>query len=291
MSSTIFDIETSPLDEATILARVKPFKPPEPPGEFCEASVKTGNLKDPVAAYSAWQVAKNNLVYDSCESEKETSRLILEERKQLKQHEDAVAKVNAKVEAARAKHTIEVVAFKESTDILEATWKANAIDKAALSPQTGELLAIGYRVELKDDQTPMQERFSEFEILQGFWMRYAEIRKSGGQMIGHNIIHFDIPFLIGRSWAQGIEIPATVLKGRYIENQTFVDTQQIGETVYGAKLELAYLSQMYGGPGKPEGEDGSMFAETLKTDPQRAKEYLINDLAMTEVVAERMGLV
>ena len=255
MFSTIFDIETGPLDEDTILKRVKPIKPSEPPGAFCENAVKIGNLKDP-------------------------------------------RKIIDKIEVARMTHAAEVVAFEESTDILEATWKANAIDKAALSPLTGELLAIGYRSESEDDVIQMtsvatqseQITYTEGAMLSEFWERYIEIRRSGGQMIGHNIFHFDIPFLIGRSWAQKIEIPAIVLKGRYIENQTFVDTQQVGETVYGAKLGLAYLSQMYGGPGKPEGEDGSMFAETLKIDPPRAQRYLVNDLAMAEVVAETMGL-
>ena len=33
-----------------------------------------------------------------------------------------------------------------------------------------------------------------------------------------------------------------------------------------------------------------MFAELLKSDPAKAKEYLANDLAMTAKVAERMGI-
>ena len=42
----VFDIETGPLSDDVVFARVKPFEAPLPPAEFDPSSVKVGNLKD-----------------------------------------------------------------------------------------------------------------------------------------------------------------------------------------------------------------------------------------------------
>ena len=77
------------------------------------------------------------------------------------------------------------------------------IEKAALSPSSGVVQAIGvmlsgkYHVCVSDDD--------EKSLLQWFW---ATIESEGSTtLVGWNILNFDLPFLVSRSWAHGIRVP------------------------------------------------------------------------------------
>ena len=176
-------------------------------------------------------------------------------------------KVTAKIEEARAKY----------------------VERAALSPLTGQVLAIGYLPPGEAESIVVE---NENVLLADFWWRFLSHRRHGNIIVGHNILGFDLPFLVRRSWLLGIDVPADAFDGRYF-NRIFVDTMDRWGcgTRGGDFVKLDVLAKAFGVGGKPDGITGGMFAELLANDRKAAEEYLHNDLEMTAKVAERMGLV
>jgi len=168
------------------------------------------------------------------------------------------------------------------------------IERAALSPVTGRVLAIGYMREAgkcRIDGSP------EPEMLGRFWVIVGKMMESRVPIVGHCIHTFDLPFLIRRSWFLGVKVPdGLMVNGKYWHH-LFVDLHQkwklgiYGSEVMDAKLDT--LARFFGVGGKPDGVTGADFARLWaggKEDREKAEEYLRNDLAMTWGVANRMGV-
>lgn len=198
-------------------------------------------------------------------------------------------KIKARIEAAREKHAQAVADRKKQVAEGEVEHWAKAKEKAALDPLLGEVLAIGYYSTDKN-VTRLHVDF-ESVMLPIFWMQYEKCRKDGRRMVGHNIFGFDVPFLLRRSWLLGIDVPPGVIeRGRYIDQRTFVDTQSLWFLGERKLIKLDELARLLNVGKKPDGIDGGMFAELLRTDPDVAEDYLRNDLDMTTQVAERLGV-
>jgi DNA polymerase elongation subunit (family B) len=81
--------------------------------------------------------------------------------------------------------------------------QASYIEKAALSPSSGIVQAIGVMASGEDHICVSDE--DEKSMLQWFW---ATIEAEGSTtLVGWNILNFDLPFLVSRSWAHGIRVP------------------------------------------------------------------------------------
>lgn len=227
---------------------------------FDEADVKLGNLKDP-------------------------------------------ALIKAKLEGAREKH------------------KSDYIAKAALSPVTGEVAAIGFSFVPHDPRTPVEEQGhatplyirgdlyrvdpndptingpqTEAELLEAFWDLWRHFfQRERCSWIGHNILDFDLPFLVNRSRILGIAIPFGVLdhhRGRVYFSSRFVDTRThwlLGRKATETPSSLDLVSRAFGLGGKSG--SGADFARLLKEQPDQAIAYLVQDLTLTKTVALRMGLI
>lgn len=244
----IFDIETGPLPDELLAARVAPFVGLPHPGEFDMTTVKTGNIKDP-------------------------------------------AKIKEKIDAAREAHEASVRRYESDLAAARDAWWSAAKSSAALSPLTGRVLAVGY-FSTDTGRTILDVDDDESGMLGRFWGQYTKAKQAGRKMVGHNIHGFDVPFLARRAWMIGYDIPAGVLdRGKWLDTTTFVDTMQLWGFGNRDAVKLDTLARAMGAGGKPEGVDGSMFSELLKTDPAKAREYLANDLQMTAKVAARMGVV
>ena len=249
----ICDIETGPLPIEQLELAGKPFVPPPHPGEFDPETVKYGNAKDP-------------------------------------------EKIAAKLKAAQDSHAAAVAKYEQTTAVAEAEHWTEIQSKAALSPLTGRVLAVGYlsaktgKVVLDvtlDADDPDQER----GMLTRFWSQVEKCQIQNRRIIGHNFHGFDLPFLVGRSWIHGMEVPSVFDPRGYPDGKLFADTMKIWACgQYGKHASLDSLAVAMGVGGKPVGIDGAMFAELLESDPKVARDYLANDLWMTAAVAERMGL-
>jgi hypothetical protein len=205
---------------------------------------------------------------------------------------------NAKHEALRKdKYDAQKAYYQKKLDgqaaDMEAA-KAEFLDKAALSPVTGQVLAIGYH----DGATKTQPRIDdtitcggEHQVLLAFWSQYLYYRKQRIPMIGFNIFAFDLPFLVRRSWLHAVDVPRDVLsQGRYWD-KIFVDLMLVwGCGVWGERISLDKLCGFFGLSRKTG--NGADFAR-LYNDPATRGEalaYLRNDLKMTAEAAMKLGV-
>ncbi len=201
------------------------------------------------------------------------------------------AKKATKVEAARLTHAKAVAGYEADVKAGETGYWAKIIDRAALSPVTGRILAIGYlstdcKQQLLDHGRP------EREMLVAFWEIMKEPIAKSILCVGHNIFGFDIVFAVQRSFMLSVEVPE-MMRDPYAYRRYFADTMRIwtqGAKGKDAFIKLDVLAKLLGVGAKPDDMDGGMFAEVYQTDQEKALAYLANDLDMTRAVAERMGL-
>lgn len=158
-------------------------------------------------------------------------------------------------------------------------------DKLALKAPTARILAIGY---VEDEKEPVLiHDIPEKDMIEKFWELFRHF--GGFQFVGHNIIDWDIPFLIRRSFILGVYVPFETMEGRYLSRR-FVDTMKTWACGDGGMISLDMLSRVLG-VGKKNGE-GKEFAG-LYNNPetrQTALDYLLNDLKLTRGCANRMGI-
>lgn len=196
------------------------------------------------------------------------------------------AKIDAKIEDARQKHGQAVTDYETKAASEESDYWKDVISKASLSPLTGKILAVGY-ASTDTGKTVLDIDEDESAILVRFWQRYKQCVKENRKLVGHNSTRFDIRFLIRRSWILEVDVPPEIFqRGRYLDSLTLVDTMEL----WGEPVKLDVLAKVFRVGGKPDGVDGSMFAELLQTDRVQAEQYLRNDLLITRAVAERMGV-
>lgn len=161
----------------------------------------------------------------------------------------------------------------------EAAWR----EKAALSPLTGQILAIG----LLGEEGEQILTDTEAGMLEYFW----EIWGEGSRFVGFNV-RFDFKFMAVRSWALGVPVPVDLMEGRYF-NKRICCLQEV-VTFYGKEVtgfSLDAVCKTFGLPGKMPGMTGADFAQVFQEDREKALAYLRADLAATAALSARLGVV
>lgn len=284
----IFDIETGPrpddelrqvveqFDPSRVSIPAGEFDPANVPGtrgiptEFDSSTVKLGRMNDQAKIADKIAAART-----------EHARLVAERDQRIEQ---------ARVEFERAKADAPRILAEA-----EAAHWSGVVGKAALSPITGRVLAIGYYNPIGDKVAinGVDEAGDEVKLLLAFWAKYATCRAASRSMLGFNIFGFDLPFLARRSWLLGVDLPTTLFdpSGRYFD-RVFVDLMarwKCGN--YSDNIKLAGLAKFFGVGDKPDGVSGADFARLWAEDREQAIAYLANDLRMTAACAARMGFV
>ena len=173
------------------------------------------------------------------------------------------------------------------------------VDRAALDPLTGRIVAIGVlpydpRGEAGPDwSTPPQAVIighdDESQTLREFWgMVVSGDHGRLNPVVGFNICMFDLPFLFRRSWKHGITPPPGLRRGRYWGDNVIDlrDLWQLGDRQARGGLDAV---ARHLGVGSKTG-NGAEFADLWKRDRDAAEAYLKNDLALTAAVAGRLGV-
>jgi len=200
------------------------------------------------------------------------------------------AKRAEKLEQAKANHAEDCLRSGEKYQADKAKYEADVIDKAALDARYGRVLAIGFET---DDGFWVEsggEENDERQILAMFWGAFEIALVTKGKLVGHNIFGFDLPFLVQRSWINGIAPSSGLLdKGRWWSD-VLIDTMtrwQAGNTrsQFCSLDSLARVLRC----GQKNG-DGKFFHQLWANDRSQAIEYLRNDLAMTYRVAQKLGV-
>jgi hypothetical protein len=200
----------------------------------------------------------------------------------------------------------------------EANHRRDFIERAALDPLTGRVVAIGVMIyESRGEKSPDFSKFEsaqrpspgndggscnsplrengkfsiignddEKRTLAEFWdLTRGEMGRTN-PMIGFNIFAFDLPFLFRRSWKHRVAVPFGLRRGRYWGDQLIDlrDYWQLGDRQ--ARGSLDSIARHLG-VGAKNGE-GAAFAEFWRTDRKQAEAYLRNDVELTGKVADAL---
>jgi hypothetical protein len=180
----------------------------------------------------------------------------------------------------------------------EANHRRDFVERAALDPLTGRVVAIGVMgFDARGDTRPTFGKGGKFFIighddeartLREFWELTRGEMGRMNPMIGFNIFGFDLPFLFRRSWKHRIAIPFGLRRGRYWGDQLvdLRDCWQLGDRQ--ARGSLDSIAKHLG-VGAKNG-DGKAFAELWRSDRKQAEAYLCNDIELTGKVADALGV-
>lgn len=266
MKYLIFDIETGPLPEEHLVEHFT-FDESKISGfdllskEFDPSSVKLGNLKDP-------------------------------------------DKIQAKIDDAQADFNLK----KSTAHIAVEQGRKDAwekfVSRAALSPLTGQVLAVGFcGVKTDEDSSNGPNKVvtifvdatrTEKELIEEVLETIVATIEDNGYVVGHNIIGFDIPFLIRRGLFYGIE-PSPILKKELLtyHSQRLIDTIRYWQ--FGNRMEemvkLDTLAKFFGTTRK--NGNGAIFYKSFLGTPEEQLEalrYLENDIVMTTEIASKMRI-
>lgn len=156
--------------------------------------------------------------------------------------------------------------------------KLDAYDKMALDPDYGKVLCIAYKE--GDDQTEVLFD-DEKKMLNTFWQLYGEHMQ---RVCGYNIIGFDLPFLLRRSFALGITIPAMPPMAKYRVEPT-IDLMGILYNWQNYK-SLKFVCKRYGIKNPLPELNGSMVNDM---DNDTLLKYAKNDVDMTYALYNKMS--
>lgn len=184
----------------------------------------------------------------------------------------------------------------------EQRHKADYLAKAALSPVTGKVAAIGHIQQLGDKGDIISTFLAtdpgldETALLKGFWGFWLHTFNSSQDIwVGHNILDFDLPFLVNRSRILGIPVPPFVYSFRNHRvnwSDRFLDTRTVwlmGRKPTETPSSLDHICKALG-LGQKAGS-GAEFGKMLAEDPVKAREYLKQDLLLTAQLASRLNII
>jgi uncharacterized protein YprB with RNaseH-like and TPR domain len=157
------------------------------------------------------------------------------------------------------------------------------IRNAALDAISGQILCIGYRIEREEPSVLCSDADGEAAMLRQWWKLLTDFERTP-RLVGFNVKPFDLPFLVKRSWKHRIQIPYWLRQGRYW-NDLVVDLRevwQLGDNR--AHGSLAAISRHLG-LGEKAG-NGAMFSELWQTNRQAAIDYCLQDVKLTQQVAD-----
>ena len=182
----------------------------------------------------------------------------------------------------------------------QAEAKAKFIQKAALSPLTGEIVVIGLSND-SGDVTTIEG--PEEHIIRSFW-QHVEIGGTQGTKFynwsgrGAYSVNFDLDFIVTRSRILGIKVPMIVRSGRFYGPQ-FVDlAKEFLLYQNDAYLSLSAAAELCGlfeqgvllkdgtsprpklPTDKIQGANFAHFYDLGAKDREDALDYLSNDLAL-----------
>jgi hypothetical protein len=164
------------------------------------------------------------------------------------------------------------------------------LEDAAKHADRGEIALVGIKHGLEYSiltRTPGEN--GEYALIAEAWRRIRWLLDHGVVIVGFDLLRFDLPFMVRRSWALEIPVPPQIYQDREgpYYSRLFVDLMrewQQGDRSAGISLER--LAFHLGVPGKSG--DGANFGAIYAEDPGEAAHYLEGDLDCTLACAKRM---
>jgi hypothetical protein len=122
-----------------------------------------------------------------------------------------------------------------------------------------------------------------------FWTIIQHHDAINERLVGFACCSFDLPFLVRRSWALGVPVPATITRPSGRWNDHIVDLLDVWRlNNRDQTISLDGLARFLG-VGSKSGK-GADFAQLLASDRDAALAYLRHDLKLTAACAAKMGV-
>lgn len=163
--------------------------------------------------------------------------------------------------------------------------RAKQLEAAALSAETGRVLAVGL---LRDGHNPQViHDDNETALLRQTWIELGN-RAGDATLVTFCGHRFDLPYLARRSFALGVTIPAWFPKDGRFRPPLYCDLAELWQCGDRAEtISLDRLAKLCGLPGKTG--SGADFAMLWQSDRTAALAYLGNDLRLTLALWQRMA--
>jgi hypothetical protein len=176
--------------------------------------------------------------------------------------------------------------YKDADKILQyiSEKKADQITQAPLDADLGKIISISLQSGI-DSQIEVHlagdlETRTERDLIRWFWTSFA---RADGRSCGYNILGFDLPYLLRRSFALGIQVPIQPQMSKYRIDPT-IDLMAILYN-WGPAKGLKWVCKRYGIINPLPDLDGSKVA-TMDTEILR--KYAGNDVYLVVELYKRM---
>lgn len=170
-----------------------------------------------------------------------------------------------------------------------AGYDESLLEDAALDWKTANVFAIGFMEDTGGKPDIIQD--DEASLLREFWDRWWHLTLPE-HLYGWNIIDFDLPFIVHRSWVLRVHTDPFIHRYNQVWDERVRDLM-LRDTMGNRQAKYRSLNEVakeFGVGQKPEGVSGADFARLWVEDRAAAEAYLANDLEMTRRIAVRMGL-
>lgn len=192
-----------------------------------------------------------------------------------------------------------------------ASYVDDTVDSAPLDACFGRILAVGF-YDVDKGKIDAAASSDELTIIAHILDRFADAATEKRKLVGHNILEFDLPFILRRAWILGIEVPSSILsvggwQSLRFSELLFFDTYKYwcagSRNTPSGSLDV--VSRAMGLSGKPEcrafiksagkelplnGKNFHLFFHDTAENKSLAVEYLRSDLELTAAVARAMGI-
>jgi len=161
------------------------------------------------------------------------------------------------------------------------------LEKAALDPDLGLITAVGMGYG-DDAQRKIlinsgRSASGETALLGEFWEMF---RVMGGRVCGYNILGFDLPYLMKRSFVNGVEVPVKMIDMRRYSVDPVFDLYAIMYN-WGQGRGMKWVAKRYG--FLPEGYDGQEGSEAPSMSDAELETYLNIELDLLYSLFDRMN--
>lgn len=166
----------------------------------------------------------------------------------------------------------------------EAQWLKTSFDGGA-----GHVFCIAWAV---DDGLPhcawhpQLSRQAEIDTLQTF---FSELTDAGHcQLIGHNIIGFDIPFLWKRAMVLGVKPPFNFPRNPKPWSEHVCDTMLLWDATQRAGGSMDRICRLMGIPGKGDFGGADVWPAVQRGEFETVERYCRDDVQRTRAMHKRM---
>lgn len=155
--------------------------------------------------------------------------------------------------------------------------------RTALNGNFGRVLCIGYAY---DSDPAAIISGDEPEILRAFW----SVAAPADLFIGHNILEFDLPFIIKRSIIQRVKPSRQLSFARY-RSEPIYDTKKEWDNWSNVPAtSLDTLAKLFGYPTSKQGIDGSQVYDFWLAGRQKEiEDYCRRDVELTRRIYRRLN--